>query len=257
MRSWIAVVLVCVFVSKASVAEVFNLAVPEDAYPPYIVMDEQGEVVSGLLIDPLKEALAALAVDLKIHTVPIQRSRLMLEVDQMDGVMHSPNWVEDDSQLLWLDLGVWIEDKLYVKGDSMDPPQNIQHLNGAELITHMGYIYPKLEPLIQQGKIKRIDKYNGEEMIQALVATPRGAQRFMVMDDNVWQWYQSRVPMSQQLRRSSVLVGCAPLQIRLAVNQRMQRLQPRIQKEIKPHQNLITTKRCQQWQQQTLSNTGN
>ena len=254
-QSWMLLGLVfSLLLSVAATADVFNLAVPEDAYPPYIVMNEQQEVVGGFLIDPLKEALASLSVELKIHTVPIQRSRLMLEEDQMDGVMHSPGWVENSDQLLWLDLGVWVEDRLYFKTDAVKPPQSLQQLENSELITHMGYIYPNLEPMFAQGKTVRIDQYSGNEMILALLGAPQGSERFMVMDSNVWQWYQPRVPSSDQLQASSLLVGCAPLQIRLAANKRMQRLQPLIQKRIKPHQGFIATDQCRQLQKLTLGN---
>lgn len=252
--SWKSIVLLCTLVSMATVADVFNLAVPEDAYPPYIITNEQHEVIGGLLIDPLKEALDALAVELKIHTVPIMRSRLMLEDDQMDGVMHSPDWVEDSTQLLWLDLGVWVVDRLYFKSDAANPPEKLQQLERTELITHIGYIYPNLESLIQQGKVARLDQYSGEEMIRALVGAPQGSERFMVMDSNVWQWHQSRVSGSNQLQESSLLVGCAPLQIRLANNNKMQRLQPLIQKNIKPQRGFIATSQCKDLQKLTLGN---
>src|SRR5690606_15520055 len=156
--------------------------------------------------------------ELKIHTVPIQRSRLLLENDQIDGVMHSPDWVENGDQLLWLDLGVWVEDRLYFKSDTANPPQNLQQLEKIELIAHMGYSYPNLEPLFMQGKAVRIDQYSGEEMIRALVGAPQGSERFMVMDSKAWQWYQQKTPVHLQLQANSFFVGCAPLQLRLANN---------------------------------------
>lgn len=235
-KLWTILMLTVGLTHTAFAAEVFNLAVPEDAYAPYVVMNDRQEVIGGLLIDPLREALASLAVELKIHTVPIQRSRLLLENDQIDGVMHSPDWVENGDQLLWLDLGVWVEDRLYFKSDTANPPQNLQQLENIELITHMGYSYPNLEPLFMQGKAVRIDQYSGEEMIRALVGAPQGSERFMVMDSKAWQWYQQKTPVHLQLQANSFFVGCAPLQLRLANNERMLRLQPLIQEKIHRYQ---------------------
>ncbi len=243
-------------ISNVFAAEAFKLAVPEDAYPPYIIMNEQQGLGGGLLIDSLKDALTALGIELEIHTVPLARSRLMLKSDKMDGVMHSPGWVKDNSQVLWLDLGLWIEDFLYFKTDITSPPQDLQSLKNAELITHMGYVYPSLDPLIEQKKIVRLERYTGEEMIDTLVAAPQGSERFMVMDKNVWQWYQQRVPSSHLLQQSLVLVGCAPLKIRLANNARMQRLQPLLQKRIKQQQVLgaMRSSQCEEMQKLSLGN---
>lgn len=244
-RSWKSIILMLFCMHSAAASEVFNLAVPEDAYPPYMVLNDSNEVVGGLLIDDLKSVLDELNIQLVIHNVPIARSRLMLEGDKMDGVMHSPLWVENPEQLLWLDMGFWVEDTLYYKNDANDAPQSLQALENSELITHMGYVYPELQPLIEQNKIIRLDQYSGVEMIQALAAAPLGSERYMVMDKNVWQWHQQRIPEARQLQESAIVVGCAPLQIRLAKNEKLERLQPLIQKRLKQRQGSMTPSKCQ------------
>lgn len=230
---WRTVVLTLSVLQGADAAEVFNLAVPDDAYPPYIVINEQDEAASGLLIDALKNALTELDVQLKVHKIPIERSRRMLLDESLDGTMHSPSWTEEETLFLWLDLGIWIEDVLYFKKDEVVPPVSLQQLDRAEVVAHIGFIYPELSTLFQQKKATRLDRYSNEEMILTLAAAPVGSQRFMVMDKNVWQWHQQQAPRNLQLQASSFSVGCASLQLRLANSEKMQRLQPLIQQKIK------------------------
>lgn len=229
---WKSIIITLALSNATAAAEVFNLAVPDDAYPPYIVVNDQNEVTGGLLIDPLKNALTELGIQLNIHMVPIERSRLMLISDELDGTMHSPSWTEEAEPFLWLDLGIWVEDLLYFKSNEVTPPLSLQQLDRAEVVVHKGYIYPELESLFQQNKVKRLDRYSSAEMILTLAAAPKDSQRFMIMDKNVWQWHQQQAPNNLQLQASSFNVGCASLQLRLANNKRMQRLQPLIQSRI-------------------------
>src|SRR5690554_7111856 len=74
--------------------------------------------------------------------------------------------------MLWLDLGLWVEDRLYYALNAPKPPQDIQQLDNAEIITHMGYNYPEFERYFAASKAARIDQYTNAEMLKALYASP-------------------------------------------------------------------------------------
>src|SRR5690554_7729608 len=77
-------------------------------------------------------------------------------------------------------LPIWVEDRLYYALNAPKPPQDIQQLDNAEIITHMGYNYPEFERYFAASKAARIDQYTNAEMLKALYASPRGSRRYMI-----------------------------------------------------------------------------
>ena len=231
MKRMIPALMLGLMVSGQAAAETLTLAVPEDAYPPYVIHDQQGQAVHGLLIDPLRKALQELDVDLVLEELPILRSRPMLEAGQVDGRMESSYWAPDANRYLWLDAGVWLEDVLLYRNDLSFQPLSMAAVHGSEVIAHLGYRYPALDPLFEAGFLTRIDRADENSMIDALLHAPGDSERLLVIERGVWDWYAARtdIPIHIRIEQSPVTVGCAPLQIQLADTPRLRELQPRIQ----------------------------
>lgn len=218
-------------------ADDMTMAVPDDAYPPYVVHNDQGEAIHGLLIDPLRAALTALEMSLELLELPVLRSTYMLDAGKLDARMESPQWLGNPDDFLWLDVGVTLEDILVYRADLPYVPDSLTTLEGSEIITHLGYIYPTLDPLFHSGKLTRLDKHTEREMIDALLNAPAESPRLLVIERKVWEWYlpQLDIPPHIRLQVSPLLVGCAQLQIQLARTARLETLQPRLQGWIDAH----------------------
>lgn len=213
-------------------ASELSMAVPDDAYPPYVIHDEQGQAIHGLLIDPLRQALNALDIKLELQELPILRSTYMLAAGQLDARMESPQWLGNAAaDFLWLDAGVTLQDILIYRADLPYIPDSLETLEGSEIIAHLGYIYPALDPMFRSGQLTRLDKHTEFEMIDALLNAPAESPRLLVIERKVWEWYlpQVEIPPHIRLQISPLVVGCAQLQIQMANNERMQQLQPRLQ----------------------------
>ncbi|WP_430461030.1 hypothetical protein ACQUQU_17655 [Thalassolituus sp. LLYu03] len=215
----------------ASAGERLTIAVPEDTYPPYVIHDNDGEAARGRLIDPLRRALDELDIELVLEELPILRSRPMLEAGQLDGRMESSYWAPDAGRYLWLDVGVWLEDVLLYRNDLTYEPLSLAALKGSEVIAHLGYRYPTLDPLFSSGFLTRIDRIDEASMIDSLLHAPEDSQRLMVIERGVWDWYlpNTDIPKHLSIREGAITVGCAPLQIQLADTERLRALQPKIQ----------------------------
>lgn len=237
MKRIIPALMLGLLVTSQVNAEALTVAVPEDAYPPYVIHDNQGEAINGLLIEPLRAALNELGVDLVLQELPILRSRPMLEAGQLDGRMESSYWAPDSRRYLWLDVGVWLQDVLLYRNDLSFEPLSLAAVHGSEVITHLGYRYPSLDPLFDAGFITRIDRSDETAMIDALMHAPGDSERLLVIDRGVWDWYAARtdIPIHLRIEQSPVIVGCAPLQIQLADTPRLRELQPRIQAILNRH----------------------
>lgn len=217
--------------TTAMAGERLRIAVPEDTYPPYVVHDDSGQAVRGRLIDPLREALNKMHLGLELEELPILRSRPMLEAGQLEGRMESSYWVPDAGRYLWLDVGVWLEDVLLYRNDLNYEPLSLETIRGSEVIAHLGYRYPTLDPLFASGFITRIDRIDEASMIETLLHAPGESQRLMVIERGVWDWYapHTDIPKQVRIKEGPLQIGCAPLQIQLADTPDMRQLQPQIQ----------------------------
>lgn len=222
---------------NTAAAGAIRMAVPDDTYPPYVEKDAEDRVLGGRLIAPFRAALADLGLELQLQSLPVLRSTHMLSAGQLDARMESSQWVAHPERFLWLDLGIWLEDVLLYRADLPFRPDALDMLEGTEVIAHMGYVYPQLDPLFGAGRLSRLDKYSEESMIDALLQAPAESPRLMVMERGVWEWYASRVTIPPYIRvqQSALVVGCAPLQIQLADTERMRALLPALQAAVNRH----------------------
>ena len=227
-------------------ADDLTMAVPDDAYPPYVVHNDQGEAIHGLLIDPLRAALTAQEMSLELLELPVLRSIYMLDAGKLNARMESPQWLANPDDFLWLDVGITLEDILVYRADLPYVPDSLTTLEGSEIITHLGYIYPTLEPLFHSGKLTRLDKHTEREMIDALLSAPAESPRLLVIERKVWEWYlpQLDIPPHIRLQVSPLFVGCAQLQIQLARTARLETLQPRLQGLIDAHHSTSSRSTC-------------
>ena len=244
IKIWSFLCLVLFVSQSVAASDRFRLAIPDSAYPPYVVNSPQQGHYQGVMVETIEPVLADLNVSLKIQSAPIKRFGFLLESGEIDALIDFPNWVDNPDQMLWLDLGLWVEDRLYYALNAPKPPQDIQQLDNAEIITHMGYNYPEFERYFAASKAARIDQYTNAEMLKALYASPRGSRRYMIMDKAVLQWHLNNAAAGQEIELESLFISCSPLKIRLANTEKMRQLQPLMQEKIKQQRDLNKPKHC-------------
>lgn len=232
---WLLTLLLAALSSQAH--EVLRIGVPNSAYPPYILVNDDNIANGGLLFDLLQHGLAELDMQLELVLLPGQRAKQMMILGQLDGQMFSQNWTDSISQYLWLDTGLVLEDVLLYRSDLPFVPHNSSSLAGAEVVTHIGYVYPTLEPHFRTTNTRRLDKYTEEEMLQSLVQAPAESTRMVVMERRVWDWYQPQVRLKQglELRVSPMAVDCVRLQIQLVDTPKIRLLLPKLQQRMQHH----------------------
>lgn len=247
MKFLLMVLALSLPVTVTTQADVLQMAVPDDAYPPYVIHNEQGEAIHGLLIDPLRQALATLDMKLELLELPILRSTYMLAAGQLEARMESPHWITDAGNFLWVEPGVWLEDVLIYRADLPFVPDSMAALEGSEVITHLGYIYPALDPLFNAGKLTRLDKHTERDMIETLLNAPAESPRLLVMERRVWEWHKARIdiPPHIRLQVSPLVIGCASLQLQLALSVRARTLQPKLQQALQQQRPLPAVSPCQ------------
>ncbi len=199
--------------AKASATRL-DIALPEEGYPPYVVVEKNK--VSGILVDPLLVALHRAGIDYAFTFLPEKRSFKLLNDGKVDARMESSKWVDKPARYLWTHPFLQLEDVLVFNRHSEFPFTGDKDLEGAHLVTHIGYGYPTLEALFISGQARREDRSTEREMLASLQrATPK-AKWAAVMNKYVARWliageakYQGLFTMSERV------VDSAPLQFQL------------------------------------------
>lgn len=211
--------------------QVFRLSVPENSYPPYIFAPTPSAPSAGLLIDPLRAALASLDYRLEVNELPVSRAAYMLNKGELEASMSSVEWATDAQNYLWLDTGLWAEDILLFRSDLSAEPKQLNDILHSEIITHAGYGYPLLEVFFAKNTLVRLDRYTEEHMIAALQQAPKDSSRFVVMNTELWRWYQEKFAITN-IRRTAFAVGCAPIQLQLVDTPAMRELLLKLQQKM-------------------------
>src|SRR5690606_8484862 len=154
----------------------------------------------GSLSDPLREAPATPALQPELQELPVLRSTYMPDAGQLAARLESPRWLNNPDDLLWQDAGVTLDDILGYRADLRYAPASLATLEGSEIITHLGYIYPTLDPLFRSGKLTRLDKHTEREMIDALLNAPAESPRLLVVERKVWEWYLPQIEIPPHIR---------------------------------------------------------
>ena len=183
-----------------------NVAVPPEGYPPYILTSqtpatEHSDNVSGIMVEVLREAASRLDIRVNFQLIPEIRSQMMLNAGTIDARPESPKWVDNPKDYLWSEPITTIND-VYVYCSKMPNYfESDSDMAGAEIVTHLGYIYPTLEGLFESGQLHRDDRQSEEFMLNAIIQqkqAPRpGLIKATVMDILVARWLINSIPRYQ------------------------------------------------------------
>lgn len=203
------------------------IALPPEGYPPYVItVDTPGagplpEGPSGIIIDVLRQAADGAGIAVSFTKLPELRSLQMLDTGAIDGRMESSSWVAHPEDYLWSEPITAINDVFVFSRFIVNSFETGETMKGAEIVTHLGYVYPTLEPLFASGDIIRFDRQTEEAMLMAVYqgdatrSIPR--KRAAVMDELVARWFIQRESRYQgHFHFSRRRVDSASLQFQVA-----------------------------------------
>ncbi|ASP37569.1 hypothetical protein CHH28_02265 [Bacterioplanes sanyensis] len=212
------VMMVCLmWLSQPARADTLVLSVPDTQYPPYVV--EADGRMQGILLDPLIDAAERAGIRLEFQLLPELRSQRMLERGLIDGRMESPSWIAQPELYLWTTFMLPMRDVLVYHQQHKPESETDDALANYEIVTHLGYAYPELQPWFDQGQAARIDKISERNMLLALL-DPNISRfgRAAVMEQGVAGWYLDNTAelQKQPLVFGERLFGCAMMGFQLS-----------------------------------------
>src|SRR5690554_4737242 len=125
IKIWSFLCLVLFVSQSVAASDRFRLAIPDSAYPPYVVNSPQQGHYQGGMVETIEPVLADLNVSLKIQSAPMNRFDFLLESGDMEALIDSSNCVNNPDLVLWLGFGLWVADRLWYGVNAPKPPQDM------------------------------------------------------------------------------------------------------------------------------------
>lgn len=178
---------------------VVRFNVSPNGYPPYLI-NENGKH-SGIMWDVVTAIAERLGYEVIPEQIPRKRVDQMLREGYIDATTRAREWTDNPEQFAFTDPVVDIEEVLFVPKDSDLEFEVPEDLFSYTLVTHLGYVYPSLEPHFQAGDITRFDVSRDKDMFHYVL---HGEDMdAAVADQLVGRWILRNENMQDEFRTTS------------------------------------------------------
>ncbi|WP_460116917.1 substrate-binding periplasmic protein [Pseudomonas sp. S2_C03] len=195
---------------NASAAEAPLRFVLPDSWAMPMVQLERGQPTQGILYDAMLSLATQVGVPAEFHVLPRARVQGAMEHGEVDVRCYAAqSWLPNQSgDYIW-SIPLWTQPDVLVS--RRGPPLAVvpADLPRQTIGTVLGYSYPTLQPLFDNGHLLREDARSQDQALEKLLA---GRYRYAV--SNLWtlDWFNQRQPSDRQLQGVAVLqeqsVGC-------------------------------------------------
>jgi len=209
-----------------------TMALPEEGYAPYIIVKQDD--VSGILIDVLRLAAKQVSVEILFDYMPEKRSKVMLNEGRIDARIESPRWIRDPEDYFWSEPIVNINDLFVYRNVDSNTFESDGDMQGAVLITHLGYGYPTLQPLFDMALVTRHDAATEVAMLNQLQRKSRVTKKAAVMDRHVALWLiKHHQAFKGRFKFSKRVIDSTPLHVQFTPSTKMAKWLPRLNAQIR------------------------
>lgn len=195
---------------NASAAEAPLRFVLPDSWAMPMVQLERGQPTQGILYDAMLSLATQVGVPAEFHVLPRARVQGAMEHGEVDVRCYAAqSWLPNQSgDYIW-SIPLWTQPDVLVS--RRGPPLAVvpADLPRQTIGTVLGYSYPTLQPLFDNGHLLREDARSQDQALEKLLA---GRYRYAV--SNLWtlDWFNQRQPSDRQLQGVAVVqeqsVGC-------------------------------------------------
>lgn len=190
----------CSSAASENEKNVFRLNISPNGYPPYMIAGQEGP--TGIMWDVVSLITKCLGYQLIAEKIPRKRVDQMLLDGYIDATPRAIEWAHEPDKYLFTAPVVDIQEVFFTPKHSKEIYQTTQDLFSKTVVTHLGYLYPELQPHFQSGAIKRFDVSQERDMFNFLLH----GNRFdaAVVDLLVGKWVLKNEGLQDQFRTSSV-----------------------------------------------------
>lgn len=168
---------------------------------PIVSIDPKTAAASGIVVDILNSLPDEHKVRLEVIVHNRNRGEEALYAGELDAAPLAKRWLKHPEQLIF-SLPIYVhKEYLYARSPITDQPLAAL-LNNKSVCTRRGYVYPAIQPLIEQGAVIRVDSHIELTQFEMLL---KDRCNFVLTNEFVGQWliethgWESTVFRSQQL----------------------------------------------------------
>lgn len=135
----------------------------EEGFPPYLY--REGNRITGITVEILREALKGIGFDLLITLEPEKRGHQQLVRGQVDARGKALEWVDNPGEFKWSQP--FLEPSTVVISNADNPVTHDSLLNGHGLTIAAisGFCYPDLDRFQRLGRISRVNVHDVEKLL--------------------------------------------------------------------------------------------
>ena len=138
------------------VPEVLHLNVSPQGYPPYTIVREN-EPASGIVWDVVSLIGDRLGFKVEAHQIPRKRVDAMIMAGTLDATPRAREWSDDPDSFLFTKPIVAVREVFFSLAGNPFQYQAPEDLKGYTVVGHLGYRYPRIEPMLASGAATRIN----------------------------------------------------------------------------------------------------
>lgn len=169
---------------NAAQKPVLNLFTWSNDLAPIVSVDERGQQPWGIIIDVLATLPEDQQVDLHVVVHNRNRGEEALYAGEVDAAPLAKRWLQYPEKLIY-SLPIYIHKEfLYATSKVADKPFK-DLLQGKNVCTRRGYVYPVVEELFQQGHATRIDSHIEQTEFEMLL---KGRCDYVLTNEFVGEW---------------------------------------------------------------------
>ncbi|SFN07935.1 substrate-binding periplasmic protein [Marinobacter pelagius] len=197
--------------SATSEKQTLRFNVSPNGYPPYLIVENRAP--SGIMWDVMSLIADRLGYELIPEKIPRKRVDQMLLDGYIDATPRAREWTDEPGKFLFTDPVVAIEEVFFIPKDSELAYRTPEDLFSRTVVTHLGYIYPTLEPHFESGRIRRFDVARDRDMFFYVLH----GNRFdaAVADRLVGQWFLRNEGLREHFRTSAESISTFGFRIML------------------------------------------
>ncbi|WP_426377116.1 substrate-binding periplasmic protein [Marinobacter sp. VGCF2001] len=133
-----------------------------NGYPPYLIVGKEGP--AGIMWDVVNLIIPRLGYTVEAVKIPRKRIDQMLQEGYVDGTPRAIEWTREPENYVFTDSVVYVEEVFFFPKTSKLQFAHPADLYGKTVVTHLGYLYPRLEPYFKDERIKRFDVSRDREL---------------------------------------------------------------------------------------------
>lgn len=135
---------------------VLRLNVSTDGYPPYLIVTRDHEY-GGIAYDVITRIAERMKYQVEPLEIPRKRVDSLLRKGIIDATPRAREWTENPGEFLFSDTIVPVQEVFFSTLESNFRYAGLDTLKGSTVATPLGYQYPQLEPLFEDGRLERFE----------------------------------------------------------------------------------------------------